>query len=250
MNPGVAGIERMAANMTEGRRETGHDVVALGRHAKAAQAPARASAIAPSALAVQKIESPFAIWVIVPPAVDDDCAPLPRDNLNSSPCRHDLRPAPGVRSLDVGTPGDVWDRRRVCYQMTGGDAKVERLDPILAALGPTIGAAHPARSGSPAPAEDSDDPSGADHFVEMAHDGAEHGLMITCGQPGNTLRRANAGREQRRVNADTALCTWSFDQTTASRLGSPELHARCGCALGSGEGRLALESGGQEERRP
>ena len=53
--------------------------------------------------------------------------------------------AAGIHYVDVGTSGGVWGKERGYCQMIGGDAgRVQRLDPIFAALAPSVdvGAAH------------------------------------------------------------------------------------------------------------
>ncbi len=112
--------------------------------------------------------------------------------------------AAGIRYVDVGTSGGVWGKERGYCQMIGGDADVvERLDPIFAALAPSVDAAPrtPGRSGPPTPAEHGYlrcGPSGAGHFVKMVHNGIEYGLMAAYAEGLNILRHANAGKEAAR----------------------------------------------------
>src|SRR6185503_1826778 len=102
--------------------------------------------------------------------------------------RHDIVRAEALRPkqihyLDVGTSGGVWGLDRGFCQMIGGeDVPVRRLDPIFAALAPSIDAAPriPGREQRATTAEQGYlhcGPSGAGHFVKMVHNGIEYGLM-------------------------------------------------------------------------
>ena len=117
---------------------------------------------------------------------------LARDDViidgGNSNYRDDIRRAKalaehGIRYVDVGTSGGVWGKERGYCQMIGGDAGVvRRLDPIFAALAPSVDAAPrtPGREGEPTSAEHGYlhcGPSGAGHFVKMVHNGIEYGIM-------------------------------------------------------------------------
>ena len=85
----------------------------------------------------------------------------------------------GLHYVDVGTSGGVWGAERGYCQMIGGEeAVVRRLDPIFAALAPTVESASrtPGREKASGTAEHGYlhcGPSGAGHFVKMVHNGIE-----------------------------------------------------------------------------
>src|SRR4029078_9545747 len=112
--------------------------------------------------------------------------------------------------VDVGTSGGVWGKERGYCQMIGGDAEgVARLEPIFAALAPGFDAAPrtPGRSGPLTSAERGYlrcGPTGAGHFVKMVHNGIEYGLMAAYAEGMNILHRANVGKHQRPIDAETA----------------------------------------------
>jgi 6-phosphogluconate dehydrogenase len=290
MKLGMVGLGRMGANMAGRLLAAGHPVVAFDRHADNVQKLVGQGAIGAGSLAelVQKIEPPRAIWLMVPAAgVDDTIAAvaplLARDDViidgGNSYYRDDIRrakslEADGIRYVDVGTSGGVWGKERGYCQMIGGDAQVvERLDPIFAALAPPVDAAPrtPGRSGPPTPAEHGYlrcGPSGAGHFVKMVHNGIEYGLMAAYAEGLNILRRANAGKEARAADAETApltnpelyqydldlgditevwrrgsvIASWLLDLTAAALTRNPELSEFTGRVSDSGEGRWTLHA--------
>ena len=109
--------------------------------------------------------------------------------------------------LDVGTSGGVWGSERgYCLMIGGEEAIVRRLDPVFAALAPSIEAASrtPGREKVGGTAEHGYPhcgPSGAGHFVKMVHNGIEYGIMAAYAEGLNILHHANAGK-QRRSTAD------------------------------------------------
>ena len=158
--------------------------------------------------------------------------------------------------------------------MIGGDAEaVKRLDPIFAALAPSVDAAPrtPGRSGPPSPAEHGYlhcGPSGAGHFVKMVHNGIEYGLMAAYAEGLNILHHANAGKEKRAADAETAplrnpelyqydfdlpdiaevwrrgsvIASWLLDLTADALARNPELGNFTGRVSDSGEGRWTLQA--------
>ena len=290
MKIGMVGLGRMGASMTARLLEAGQQVVAFDHHAEKVQALAGKGAIGASSLEdlVRKLEPPRAIWLMVPAAVVDDTLAaltplLARDDViidgGNSYYRDDLRrakslAAAGIRYVDVGTSGGVWGKDRGYCQMIGGDAKVvERLDPIFSALAPHVDAAPrtPGRSGSPTSAEHGYlhcGPSGAGHFVKMVHNGIEYGLMAAYAEGLNILRRANAGKERRPADAETAplphpelyqydldlrdiaevwrrgsvIGSWLLDLTAAALVQDPDLSGFTGRVSDSGEGRWTLKA--------
>ena len=290
MKLGIVGLGRMGANMAARLLEAGHEIVAFDRHPEKVQAVTGQGATGASSLEelVQKLAPPRALWLMVAAAgVDatlDALAPLlSRDDVlidgGNSYYRDDLRRAQqlaavGIHYLDVGTSGGVWGKERGYCQMIGGDVEaVTRLDPIFAALAPSVGAAPrtPGRSGPPSSAEHGYlhcGPSGAGHFVKMVHNGIEYGLMAAYAEGLNILHHANAGKEKRAADAETAplrdpelyqydfdlpdiaevwrrgsvIASWLLDLTADALARNPELEDFTGRVSDSGEGRWTLQA--------
>jgi 6-phosphogluconate dehydrogenase len=175
----------------------------------------------------------------------------------------------GIDYLDCGTSGGVWGLERgYCLMIGGPDDAVERLDLLFGALAPGVETAPrtPGRTGEPTRAEQGYlhcGPSGAGHFVKMVHNGIEYGLMAAYAEGLNILRHADAGLEQREINAETSplrdpelyqyrldlpavtevwrrgsvVASWLLDLTAHAFLQSPDLADFGGRVSDSGEGR-------------
>jgi 6-phosphogluconate dehydrogenase len=225
MQLGMIGLGRMGANMARRLLASGHACVVFDRSPKAVEALTQAKAVGASSLAdlVKKLDTPRAVWLMVPAAaVDATIADLvphlsPGDILvdgGNSYYIDDLRRAKelapkGIHYVDVGTSGGVFGLERGYCQMIGGeDAAVKRLDPIFAALAPGIASAPrtPRREGRGGTAEQGYlhcGPPGAGHFVKMVHNGIEYGLMAAYAEGLNILRGASVGKRRRDVDAET-----------------------------------------------
>jgi 6-phosphogluconate dehydrogenase len=290
MELGMIGLGRMGANMALRLLRAGHQVVVFDRHPERVQALVAEGAIgagSPEEL-VRKLQAPRGVWLMLPAAGVDGAIStltqlLSHDDViidgGNSHYRDDIRrarslAAMGIHHVDVGTSGGVWGKERGYCQMIGGDAGVvSRLDPIFAALAPPTDAAPrtPGRSGPPGTAEHGYlrcGPNGAGHFVKMVHNGIEYGLMAAYAEGLNILRHANAGKEARSVDAETAplsepelyqydldlhdiaevwrrgsvIASWLLDLTAAALLRDPELSGFSGRVSDSGEGRWTMKA--------
>jgi 6-phosphogluconate dehydrogenase len=268
----------------------GHRVVVFDRHPEKTQALAGEGGTGATSLAdlVSKLAPPRAVWLMVPAAyVEDTIAALEpllaRGDIiidgGNSYYRDDIRRSrslteAGIHFVDVGTSGGVWGKERGYCMMIGGEADVaKRLDPIFAALAPSVESAErtPGREGPPTTAEHGYlrcGPSGAGHFVKMVHNGIEYGLMAAYAEGLNILRRADVGTEKRAADAETTpledpeayqydldlreisevwrrgsvIASWLLDLTAAAFVRNPELSQFAGRVSDSGEGRWTLKA--------
>ena len=225
MQLGMIGLGRMGANMARRLLAGGHRCVVFDRSGKAVEELSRAEAVGASSLAdlVRKLETPRAIWLMVPAAAVDatvsDLLPhlTPGDILidgGNSYYVDDIRRAreltpKGIHYVDVGTSGGVWGRERGYCLMIGGEASVVgHLDPIFAQLAPGAGdiPRTPGRETTGGTAERGYlhcGPNGAGHFVKMVHNGIEYGLMAAYAEGLGILRSANVGKRSRAIDAET-----------------------------------------------
>jgi 6-phosphogluconate dehydrogenase len=225
MQLGMIGLGRMGANMVHRLLAGGHQCVVFDRSAKAVEELARAKAVGASSIVdlVKKLDTPRAVWLMVPAAAVDatvaDLSPqlTPGDILvdgGNSYYVDDIRRAQelaqkGIHYVDVGTSGGVWGRERGYCLMIGGEAAVvKHLDPIFAQLAPGAGniPRTPGREAVGGTAERGYlhcGPNGAGHFVKMIHNGIEYGIMAAYAEGLGILRSANIGKRDHAVDAET-----------------------------------------------
>ena len=225
MQLGMIGLGRMGANMVQRLLAGKHQCVVFDRSPKAVEELTRAKAIGASSIAdlVKKLETPRAVWLMVPAAAVDatinDLLPhLTSGDIlidgGNSYYVDDIRRGQelgkkGIRYVDVGTSGGVWGRERGYCLMIGGEAAaVKHLDPIFATLAPGVGdiPRTPGREAIGGTAERGYlhcGPSGGGHFVKMVHNGIEYGIMAAYAEGLGILRSANIGKQGHAVDAET-----------------------------------------------
>jgi 6-phosphogluconate dehydrogenase len=290
MQIGMIGLGRMGADMVRRLLQNGHDCVVFDMKADAVETLEREGARGAQSIVefVAKLPTPRVVWLMVPAAVTDSMittlSPLLDRNDTiidggNSYYLDDIRrsaqlQAPGIRYLDVGTSGGVWGAERGYCLMIGGETSaVEQLAPIFAALAPGIGAA-PRTAGRAKDAGTAEHgylhcgPSGAGHFVKMVHNGIEYGLMAAYAEGLNILHHANAGKQEREVDAETAplrhpehfrfdfnladiselwrrgsvVASWLLDLSAQALAENPDLDWFAGKVSDSGEGRWTIKA--------
>jgi len=218
---GMIGLGRMGANMVRRLIRKGHSCVVFNRSPQAVNDLVKEKAIGATSFAdvVKKLETPRAIWLMVPAAVVDDTIADLSPHLEAGDILidggnsyyvDDLRRAKQlapqkIHYVDVGTSGGVWGLERGYCMMIGGEAEViQRLDPIFAALAPGIGDVPRTAGRDKISLEISGTaeqgylhcgPNGAGHFVKMVHNGMEYGIMAAYAEGLSILRSANAGKQ-------------------------------------------------------
>lgn len=295
MQVGMIGLGRMGSNMARRLMRGGHQCVVFDSNTEAARALEQEGALATGSLQelAKGLEQPRIVWLMVPAGAVDGtlrelAAHLTADDIvidgGNSYYVDDLRRAEelsarGIHYLDVGTSGGVWGLERGYCLMIGGPEQAARLlDPIFKTLAPGRGAVPrtPGRENAGGTAEEGYlycGPSGAGHFVKMVHNGIEYGLMAAYAEGLNILHRANAGKKEHTVDAETTplahpehyrydfdladvtevwrrgsvIASWLLDLTASALLDQPDLAGYSGHVADSGEGRwtalAAIEEG-------
>jgi 6-phosphogluconate dehydrogenase len=225
MQLGMVGLGRMGGNMVRRLLRGGHECVVFDVFSKAVEALVKEGATGAESPAdmAKKLQSPRAIWLMVPAALVDQTISHVLPHLEAGDILidggnsyyvDDLRRAKEltqrkIHYVDVGTSGGVWGLERGYCMMIGGETEtVEHLDPILATLAPGMGniPRTPGREKIGGTAEHGYlhcGPNGAGHFVKMVHNGIEYGLMAAYAEGLSILRNANVGKRQHDIDAET-----------------------------------------------
>ncbi len=291
MQMGMIGLGRMGANMVRRVMRAGHECVVYDVGAQAVKQMEKEGAMGASSLDdfVAKLKKPRVTWIMVPAAaVEDTLKELARrfekgdiivDGGNSY-FVDDIRrakelSAKGIHYVDAGTSGGVWGLERGFCQMIGGEVGVvKHLDPLFAALAPSVDSAPRTPGRETARASTAEHgylhcgANGAGHFVKMVHNGIEYGIMAAYAEGLNILRHANAGKQRTAVDAETTplrepelyqydfnlpdiaevwrrgsvIASWLLDLTAAALIEDPELKKFSGRVSDSGEGRWTINA--------
>ncbi|MEP6540542.1 MAG: phosphogluconate dehydrogenase (NAD(+)-dependent, decarboxylating), partial [Bryobacteraceae bacterium] len=226
MQIGMIGLGRMGANMVRRLLNGGHECVVFDTNAASVAALVKEGAVGTTSLEdlLGKLSGRRPVWMMVPAAAVDHMIELisvlmkPGDILvdgGNSYYIDDIRRAKelaksGIHYVDVGTSGGIWGMERGYCQMIGGDLEtVQHLDPIFKTLAPGRGdvSRTPGREkvvgGTAEEGYLHCGPCGGGHFVKMVHNGIEYGLMAAYAEGMNILKKANAGKTSRTVDAET-----------------------------------------------
>src|SRR5262245_35627258 len=140
MQIGMIGLGRMGANMARRLMRDGHECVVFDRSQQAVDDLIATGARGTPRISdlVERLESPRAVWLMVPAAVVDETISALASLLNqgdiiidggNSYYIDDLRRAKelatkGIHYVDVGTSGGVWGLDRGYCMMIGGESDV------------------------------------------------------------------------------------------------------------------------------
>ncbi|WP_433127943.1 phosphogluconate dehydrogenase (NAD(+)-dependent, decarboxylating) [Micromonospora sp. CA-240977] len=242
MQLGLVGLGRMGGNMRERLRAAGHDVVGFDHNAQLSDVPTIAGL-------AEKLDSPRAVWVMVPAGVTDATidelaevlgeGDIIIDGGNSrfsddAPRAERLNER-GIGYIDVGVSGGVWGRQNGYGLMVGGAQEhVDRLMPIFSALKPEgdFGFVHAG-------------PVGAGHYSKMVHNGIEYGLMHAYAE-GYELMAAselvtNVPGVIKSWREGTVVRSWLLDLLDRALDEDPELADLSGYTEDTGEGRWTVD---------
>lgn len=252
MHVGMVGLGRMGLNMARRLKQGGHIVTAYNKtpwKTEEAEKEGIQGAYSLSAL-VSGMSAPRVVWLMIPAGkpVDDTIAALKAllsegdiivDGGNSF-YKDALRRAEslleaGIRFADVGVSGGVWGLKEGYCLMAGGDKETfARITPLLRTLAQPEGYLHCG-------------PVGAGHFVKMAHNGIEYGMMEAYGEGFELMKasRYGDGLDFRAVarlwNRGSVVRSWLLELLEAAFEKDPGLASIRGYVDDSGEGRWTVK---------
>jgi 6-phosphogluconate dehydrogenase len=276
MKIGMVGLGRMGANMARRLMQGGHQCVAFDLNPQNVRQLSGKGATGASSLEdlVQKLESPRAIWIMLPEGDPTEQTVMKlADHLEAgdtlidggnSYYKDDIRRSAalkpkGIRYIDAGTSGGVWGVERGYCLMLGGDRQAVRdVEPIFKTLAPGMG--NIPRTRGMAEAETTAEqgylycgPSGAGHFVKMVHNGIEYGLMQSYAEGFDILRNASSKDlpAERRYELNvrdiaelwrrgSVVESWLLDLSAMALAENPDLSNYTGSVHDSGEGRWTI----------
>jgi 6-phosphogluconate dehydrogenase len=254
MQIGFVGLGKMGGNMVHRiRRDSDHMVVAFDFSEDAVKTAVEHGASGAGSLdeLVAQLESPRAVWIMVPAGdptqktIETLLGVLSEGDMivdggnskwTESIARHAQCAEHGVQFVDVGTSGGVWGLEVGYCMMVGGDQEpVDRLSPILDVLAPPDGWA---RMGGP----------GSGHYVKMVHNGIEYGLMQAYAEGFELLHKSEYGLDMAQIanlwGQGSVVRSWLLELAAlAFESDGNDLSTLEGYVADSGEGRWTLESG-------
>ena len=285
MQLGMVGCGRMGANLVRRLMRAGHECVVYDVNPAMIEPLVAEGATGAETLDefVAALTVPRVAWVMVPAAfagatVTDIAGRMEPGDIvidgGNTYYRDDVDRAAeltksGIHYVDIGTSGGVFGLERgYCLMVGGDDTAVARLEPFFSSLAPGVDVADrtPGRDGDPSPAENGwlhCGPRGAGHFVKMVHNGIEYGMMAAFAEGFNILHKADIGRHEHEIDAETTplrepelyqydfdlaeiaevwrrgsvVGSWLLDLTAAALAQNPELEDFSGRVSDSGEGR-------------
>ncbi|KWV34578.1 MULTISPECIES: phosphogluconate dehydrogenase (NAD(+)-dependent, decarboxylating) [Micromonospora] len=242
MQLGLVGLGRMGGNMRERLRAAGQEVVGYDRNADR-------SDVASLTELADRLESPRAVWVMVPAAATDATIDALAEVLGEGDIvidggnsrfsddapRAERLAARGIGYVDVGVSGGVWGNVNGYALMVGGAQEhVDHLMPIFEALKPAgdHGFVHAG-------------PVGAGHYAKMVHNGIEYGLMHAYAEGFELLSAAemvtNVPGIIKSWREGTVVQSWLLDLLDRALDEDPTLATLTGYTDDTGEGRWTVD---------
>jgi 6-phosphogluconate dehydrogenase len=251
MQIGFVGLGRMGGNMVHRlRRDGDHAVVAFDPNADARKNVEQFGATTADSLEalVAKLESPKAVWVMVPAGdvtgstiatltgllqSGDTIIDGGNSNYHDTMARGEQCKQKGIHLIDAGTSGGIWGLEVGYCIMAGGDKEaVDRLLPIFTTLAPPNGFLHVG-------------PTGAGHFTKMVHNGVEYAMLQGYAEGFDILQASQFDLDLHGIahlwNQGSVVRSWLLELAEAAFAKDPKLSGIRGWVDDSGEGRWTVQ---------
>jgi 6-phosphogluconate dehydrogenase len=251
MQIGFVGLGRMGGNMVHRlRRDGDHAVVAFDPNPDARATVEQFGATGAASLEelVAKLDSPKAVWVMVPAGdvteqtitalggllqSGDTVIDGGNSNFHDTMRRGQQLAEKGIHLVDAGTSGGIWGLQVGYCIMAGGDRDaVERLLPIFDTLAPPDGFLHVG-------------PTGSGHFTKMVHNGIEYAMLQGYAEGFDILQSSPFDLDLHGIahlwNQGSVVRSWLLELAESAFARDPSLHSIRGWVDDSGEGRWTVQ---------
>ncbi len=252
MQIAMVGLGKMGGNMVRRLLRGGHEVVGWDRDPAVVERLAAEGMTGASSLAdaVAKLDTPRAVWVMVPAGAPTESTIVELSGLLSandilidggnsnyadSVRRSKQLAERGIRFLDVGTSGGVWGLEVGYCLMVGGDKSAyDHVLPVLTTLAPKEGLGYFGAAG-------------AGHYVKMVHNGVEYAMMQAYAEGFELLKECEYAFDLRQVtrvwNHGSVVRSWLLELAERAFTKDPELAELKAWVDDSGEGRWTVDEG-------
>jgi 6-phosphogluconate dehydrogenase len=249
MEIGFVGLGKMGMNMVERLRRENHQIVAFDLDDAKLKEVSTFGADGVNSLKdlVARLAPPRGVWVMVPAGDPTDStinqlAELlePGDTIidgGNTNFHDDVRRAAALAGMklhlvDAGTSGGIWGLKLGYCLMIGGEADIfRRYEPIFKTLAPPGGYAHVGAHG-------------AGHYVKMAHNGIEYGLMQAYAEGFEAMHKSEYKLDLPRIanlwRQGSVVRSWLLELTATALEKDPDLKQIRGYVEDSDEGRWAV----------
>jgi 6-phosphogluconate dehydrogenase len=252
MEVAMIGLGRMGMNMARRLLGGGHEVVVYNRTMDKTIQMEKEGASGTASLEdlIVKLLPPRVMWMMLPagPVVDEQVEILssllsPGDILidgGNSYYKDDIRRAErlkptGIHYMDAGVSGGIWGLKEgYCLMAGGNETDFKHVEPLLKTLAPRDGYLYCG-------------PIGAGHFVKMAHNGIEYGLMEAYGEGFSLLNASpysqslNFSKVAHLWNQGSVVRSWLLELLETAFEKDPRLSEIRGYVEDSGEGRWTVQ---------
>jgi 6-phosphogluconate dehydrogenase len=253
MELAMIGLGKMGLNLATRLVRRGHRVIGYDLNKESIQNATRMGVEGAASLgeALQKLESPRVVWIMVPSgkatnetieqlstllAAGDSVIDGGNTYYKATIQNASILESKGIDLVDAGTSGGIWGLDAGYSLMLGGKEDViARLRPIFETLAPATDLGW-GRVG----------PQGAGHFVKMIHNGIEYGMMQALAEGFSIMQAKRVfGLDLLRISEiwqnGSVVRSWLLDLTTRALKDDPELTGIVPWVEDSGEGRWTAE---------
>ncbi len=249
MEIGFVGLGKMGMNMVERLRRDNHQIVAFDLDDAKLKEVSTFGADGVNSLKdlVARLAPPRGVWVMVPAGdpTDSTINQLtellePGDTIidgGNTNFHDDVRRAAALAGMklhlvDAGTSGGIWGLKLGYCLMIGGEVDIfRRYEPIFKTLAPPGGYAHVGAHG-------------AGHYVKMAHNGIEYGLMQAYAEGFEAMHKSEYKLDLPRIaklwRQGSVVRSWLLELTATALEKDPGLKQIRGYVEDSDEGRWAV----------